>query len=643
VSCGSAGNCTAGGYYTATETEAFVVDEVNGTWGTAIEINTAGYAQVTSVSCASAGNCSAGGYDLNGSFLVSEVNGTWGPATEEAVIFQITSVSCGSAGNCTAGGYGGTGQLPEAIVVSQVNGTWGTPVQVPGTAALAVDSSGDARVNTVSCSSAGNCSAGGYYYDGSGDQQAFVVSQVDGSWGMAIEVPGTAALNAPISGAYSEAGIVSVSCASAGNCSAGGYYEGFGERVFVVSQVNGTWGTAIELPGVAALSAYDTQISSVSCASAGNCTVGGVYNTTQGFVLSQVNGTWGAAEEVFAPVDDGSSAPVVSLSCVPPGDCAAGGYYADSSGQQGFVADYAALPLDATETTLAESGGGASAGTPVVFTATVADSTAPADTPEGTVSLYDNGSTTPLLTAALTGGTATVSYTYAAAGAHSVLATYNPPAGLPWSGSSSAPVTFTETAPACASCNDLQTVEGTVPAGTLAISTPYTPSNPLNFGTLSMTGNGTFFTASWDLAFPQVGGKTPPPGFGGITVVDTQAGDLPWTVTALASNLGDGGTNPGSTISGEDVGLSDLLAVPVYGNALTAGDLTLHDQPAADPPVGPADTGTQGLGGGAPHTIANDFEQADGTIGITGIITLNAPTSTEAGVFTGTITFTIAS
>jgi hypothetical protein len=41
--------------------------------------------------------------------------------------------------------------------------------------------------------------------------------------------------------------------AAAGDCSAGGYYNGGGEQVFVVTQANGTWGTAEEVPGTAAL------------------------------------------------------------------------------------------------------------------------------------------------------------------------------------------------------------------------------------------------------------------------------------------------------------------------------------------------------------------------------------------------------
>ena len=33
----------------------------------------------------------------------------------------------------------------------------------------------------MSCASAGNCSAGGYYTDSSGHRQAFVVSEVNGT------------------------------------------------------------------------------------------------------------------------------------------------------------------------------------------------------------------------------------------------------------------------------------------------------------------------------------------------------------------------------------------------------------------------------------------------------------------------------
>jgi hypothetical protein len=58
---------------------------------------------------------------------------------------------------------------------SEVGGAWGTAVEVPGTAAL--NQGGYAEIYSVSCASAGHCSAGGIYVDGSGHQQAFVDSE----------------------------------------------------------------------------------------------------------------------------------------------------------------------------------------------------------------------------------------------------------------------------------------------------------------------------------------------------------------------------------------------------------------------------------------------------------------------------------
>ena len=77
-------------------------------------------------------------------------------------------------------------------MVGQVHGMWGNAEKVPGTAAL--NNGGAAEITSVSYASAGNCSADGDYTDSSGHHQAFVVSQVNGAWGKAEEIPGTATL-----------------------------------------------------------------------------------------------------------------------------------------------------------------------------------------------------------------------------------------------------------------------------------------------------------------------------------------------------------------------------------------------------------------------------------------------------------------
>jgi hypothetical protein len=55
------------------------------------------------------------------------------------------------------------------------DGIWGTAEKVPGTAAL--NQGGIATIYSASCATAGNCGAGGSYLDSSGSFQAFVVAK----------------------------------------------------------------------------------------------------------------------------------------------------------------------------------------------------------------------------------------------------------------------------------------------------------------------------------------------------------------------------------------------------------------------------------------------------------------------------------
>jgi hypothetical protein len=359
VSCASAGNCSAGGFYTNHGLQAFVVNETNGTWGTAEEVpgtaalnEAGGVAQISSVSCASAGNCSAGGTYENSSgesqaFVVNETNGTWGTAEEvpsfstlnKSGIGGLTSVSCASAGNCSAGGSYTNSNGQQAFVVSEKGGTWGTAKEVPGTATL--NKGGDASLTSVSCGAAGNCSAGGSYRDSSVHDHAFVVNETNGTWGTAEQVPGTATLNKG-----GTAQLTSVSCASAGNCSAGGYYANSPNHLqaFVVTEKGGTWGTAKKVPGTAPLNTGgNARITSLSCASAGNCSAGGYYtnsNGQQAFVVGETSATWGTAKEVpgTATLNKSGNATINSVSCVSAEHCSAVGYYTDGNDyRQAFV------------------------------------------------------------------------------------------------------------------------------------------------------------------------------------------------------------------------------------------------------------------------------------------------------------------
>jgi hypothetical protein len=374
VSCASAGNCSAGGFYASgigandeIINQALVVTESGGRWRTAqgvpgtAALNTGGYAHITSISCSTPGDCGAGGYytDASGNvqaFVTTETGGTWHTAQEvpgTAALDQaspgaeVLSVSCAAAGNCSAGGFytDASGQR-QAFVATETGSTWHTAQEVPGTSAL--NGGGYAEITSMSCAAAGDCSAGGFYastsVDGVPTVQALVVTETGSTWHTAQEVPGTSALNG---GGYAE--ITSMSCAAAGDCSAGGEYTNStpATEAFVVSQVGGTWSTAHAVRGIGVLNSSGfALVNSVSCASPGDCSAVGSYEdanfNSQAFVVGQSGGTWGTGREVpgTASLDQGSpGASAVSVSCGAVGDCSLGGYYSDASGlEQAFVA-----------------------------------------------------------------------------------------------------------------------------------------------------------------------------------------------------------------------------------------------------------------------------------------------------------------
>jgi hypothetical protein len=419
VSCASPGNCVAGGNYGGAigNWQAFVIDETAGSWGPVQEVpgftalNADNSGTVSSVSCGSAGNCVAGGHyrDSSGhdqAFVADETDGTWGTAQEVPGTAAlnvggyagISSVSCTSAGNCAAGGWydSDSSHDYEAFVVDQTGGSWGTAQEVPGSAAL--NTGGNAGINSVSCPSAGNCAAGGWIADPGG---AFVVDETDGSWGTAQDVPGIAALNTG-----NNAQLISVSCASAGNCAAGGWYTDSSNatQAFVVDETAGSWGTAQEVPGSATLNARGfAKVYTLSCASAGNCAAGGVYTDSsrhyQAFVVDETAGSWGTAQEVpgTAALNTGDTG-VNSVSCPAAGYCAAAGAAETPSGLEPFIVNEAS----ATSTSISPSSpaviyGDEQAG-PVSVTVT-----SPYGTPGGKVTVSSGGAT--LCTARLASGT----------------------------------------------------------------------------------------------------------------------------------------------------------------------------------------------------------------------------------------------
>ena len=357
ISCSSPGNCSAVGSFTsydpttgATTTWPLVVTETDGAWGQAgglqgiASISSGLGGELTAISCASVGNCSATGtygpVTASFGFLANEVDGSWGPA--QAVPgaaslgtqgFGLTAISCASAGNCTAIG----GAFGAPFILDEINGTWSDPLPVPGLASLSAPADPSTwDLTSVSCPATGDCTVIGTARGSGGQDAGFVVTQTGGSWGDATLIPGQAALSSQL---FSSG---SLSCPAVGDCTMTGIFEPAdgGYLTWVDDEAGGTWESPHE---VAAPAPTERMTGTLSCATPGNCALGGTYVDARGlhhsFVASEMDGTWQAAQNL--PGLPATTSVTDAISCAAPGDCTASGSYEISGRYQEYAASEA--------------------------------------------------------------------------------------------------------------------------------------------------------------------------------------------------------------------------------------------------------------------------------------------------------------
>jgi hypothetical protein len=279
-------------------------------------------------------------------------------------------------------------------------------------------------------------------------------------------------------------------------------------------------------------------------------------------------------------------------------------------------------------------------GSTVTITADVSDPTNPSPSPSGTVQLTDNGSNlgSPV---ALVGGVATDPVTSGlSVGANDLVAVYTPTTGsTSWKPSASIGVVFTGQDANGSTGPDAQTLQVGIPAGALTITTPYGPSNPFNLGNAVLDPAGASFSASAPFGNP--GTTSSPTANGGVSITDTEAGDAAWTASAQVTNFSNGGSG---VINGQNLAFLGVAPAYIAGNALQTGSVVTSNVASVavsnDTPYSPTGgPGTDGLYG-APHAFAT-AAAGDGSVYVDGTLSLVAPTSTPAGTYTATLTFTI--
>jgi len=309
-------------------------------------------------------------------------------------------------------------------------------------------------------------------------------------------------------------------------------------------------------------------------------------------------------------------------------------------------------PGDTTSTALSVDPTSATSNTLVQLTASVANTSTTATTngPTGTVTFYDNGATDSnvitggsiaLETVDLgAGGTVSVTYPISPAGTHYIVAQFNSSNLALWADSTSAQVEYVATgqsSPAPAA----QNVEVDIPAGTLTITTPYSPTNPFNLGTATLNAGAGTFSASaafGSLAHPSQG----------VTITDTGIGENTWTASAEVTNFTSGGeVSPSDDISGENLTFTGVtpgyIAANDYGTPGTnGGSIAINTNSVGNGgTVFPAGaSGNQGLAG-VPHAFASSSASGTGSVYVYGLLNLVAPSSVTPGEYTATLTFTI--
>ncbi len=373
VACTSSGNCTAVGSFTETNgsQQGLLLSETKHVWQAdqlaTLPANAAANPQVelNDLFCSAGPDCVAVGNYVDGAgnqdaFELTETDGAWSAGTEVKLpsgaiaggsqVAELNALWCSSAGNCVAAGdYTDNSGNQQGLTVTETNGTWGQASSTPVPANAASDP--QVALTALDCTATTSCDVVGIYDDQTGNQEAEILVGAAPNWGNGeADLPSDAAL------AAQQVQINSLACGASDNCvGAGAFIDDSGDEQPLILLANGDNFSTLQaaLPANAdSASNPDAQLTSVWCASSGNCSVVGDYADTnsnqQGMMLTETNGSFAQATELSLPTDADQPSvganPQVSLNgvwCSSAGNCVAGGAYTNVS--------QAEVPLVTTE------------------------------------------------------------------------------------------------------------------------------------------------------------------------------------------------------------------------------------------------------------------------------------------------------
>jgi hypothetical protein len=294
------------------------------------------------VTCGSASECWAVGYyygldDLISQTLIERWDGTsWtivnSPNTN-TLSNVLLGVTCGSASDCWAvGNYPVTGSVLQTLI-ERWDGTSWAIVSSPNTSTTDYNS-----LSGVTCVSASECWAVGYYFTSDNFVDQTLIERWDGTSWSIVSSPNTSTTEANV--------VLGVTCVSASECWAVGYYYGLDDLISqtLIERWDGTSWAIVSSPNI---NTQSNLLLGVTCESASDCWAVGYYAFT-GSVLQTLIERWDGTSWAIVSSPDTTTTQsnlLYGVTCGSASDCWAVGYYYNASSvAQTLVLRYTASP-----------------------------------------------------------------------------------------------------------------------------------------------------------------------------------------------------------------------------------------------------------------------------------------------------------
>jgi hypothetical protein len=325
VTCLTASNCWAVGIGNTGTYDQTLIEQWNGSaWSIVTSPNTSTTQSndLFGVTCVTASNCWAVGRGGVGQTLIEQWNGSaWSIVTSPSQTAidgqELDSVSCDSSTDCWAVGYytieTGT-TIYEQTLIEQWNGSAWSIVTSPSTSTTQSN-----FLYGVTCISASDCWAVGNHYSSTGGLT--LVEQWNGSaWSIVTSANVSTKDFNSLSG---------VTCLTASNCWAVGYYYAGGGGTYeqtLIEQWNGSAWSIVTSPNTS--TTQNNTLYSISCITSSDCWAVGYGNSAPYQTLvEQWNGSgWSIVTSPNMSTTQNNY--LVGVSCDPvSGNCWAVGYY----------------------------------------------------------------------------------------------------------------------------------------------------------------------------------------------------------------------------------------------------------------------------------------------------------------------------